>query len=230
MGEWIRIAEDGGKVFDGYLATPPKAPGPGLLLIQEIFGVNQHIREMAELYALAGFTVLAPDLFWRQQTRVELSYEGDDLQAAMGYLRGVDIALTGQDLALAVRSLRALPECAGKVGTVGYCLGGRMAYVAAAVAGVDAACAYYGGGIHTQLDLAPQIQVPMLFHFGAEDSLIPPEAVTAVAAALPASQREVHLYPGAGHGFNCARRAAYHRPSAVLAQGRTLEFLARTLF
>lgn len=225
--EWTDIAPG----FAGYLARPPAGSGPGLVLFQEIFGVNAHIRALAEQYALDGFVVLAPDMFWRQAPRVDLGYEGEQRQRA--------VALMGQqqpddllaDIRASVAALRARPETAGRrTGAIGYCMGGRMAYTAAALAGVDAAVAYYGGGIHKQLDLAPRIACPVQFHFAGEDEHIPPPAVESVRQAMAGKPAEVHVYPGAMHGFNCWARASYHAPSAALAHGRSLAFLAQGLF
>jgi carboxymethylenebutenolidase len=223
---WIEI-EPG---FAGYLALPPAGHGPGLVLWQEIFGVNDHIRGVAEQYALDGFVVLAPDAFWRQAPRVELGYAGADRDQAMAFMKGYpgDQALT--DVAHSVRTLRARPELKGKVGSIGYCMGGRLAYLAAATAGVDAAVAYYGGGIHNQLERAAAITCPMQFHYAGSDDNIPPSAVESVRAAMAGKGAEVHVYPGSTHGFNCWARANYHAPSAALAHGRTLSFLADALF
>ncbi len=222
--QWIDIAPG----FSGYLALPPAGHGPGLVLWQEIFGVNAHIQAVAEQYALDGFVVLAPDAFWRQAPRVALGYEGGDRTQAMTLMQGYSAADALADIAASVAALRARPEVGGrKVGSVGYCLGGRLAYLTAATANVDAAVAYYGGGIHTQLERAAAIHCPMQFHYAEKDDHIPLDAVARVAAALPGAG--VHVYAGAMHGFNCWARASYHAPSAALAHGRTLAFLAETL-
>jgi len=233
---WIDIeAGDGGR-YAAYLALPPvPGPGgasPGLVLFQEIFGVNAHIRAVAEQYALAGFVVLAPDLFWRQAPRVELGYEGADRERAMALMKAADPKQLADDVRTSVAALRARPEVGtgNKVGAIGYCLGGRLAYVAAATAGVDAAVCYYGGGIQNQLDLAARIACPMQFHYAGDDPNIPSEAVDKVRAAFAGRDAEFHLYPGAHHGFNCWARSAYDAPSAALAHGRALTFLAGRLF
>lgn len=223
--QWIDLAPG----CTGLLALPPAGHGPGLVLWQEIFGVNEHIQAVAAQYALDGFVVLAPDVFWRQAPRVQLGYEGADRAQALALMQGygADDALV--DIAASVAALRARPEVAGrKVGSFGYCMGGRLAYLAAATTDIDAAVAFYGGGIQGQLDRAPAVRCPMQFHYAGHDDHIPPEAVARVQAALP--QAEVHVYPGAVHGFNCWARASYHAPSAALAHGRSLAFLARALF
>jgi len=228
--QWIDIDSPDGQ-FGGYLALPPAGSGPALLLVQEIFGVNPHIRGVAEQYALAGFVVLAPDLFWREAPRVELGYEGVDQKRAYELMNTVNPARVANDLKATVAALRARPEVAGrKLGAIGYCMGGRLTYAAGAIAGIDAGVAYYGGGIQNQLELAPQVACPMQFHYGAQDDHIPASAVDAVRQAFEGKPAEIFVYPGAGHGFNCWARSAYHPASAALAHGRSLQFLAQQLF
>ena len=227
---WTTVAGSAGS-FDAYLALPPAGHGPGLLLLQEIFGVNQHIRALAEQYALDGFVVLAPDVFWQQQRRLELGYTADDVQRARVLAAAADKAALQRDLADSVAALRSRPEVQGRrVGAIGYCMGGRQAFVAAATAGVDAAVAYYGGGIQDMLDLAPNIGCPMQFHYGALDANIPKSAVDKVRAAMQGKPAEVLVYEPADHGFNCWARVSYHAPSAALAHGRALQFLAERLY
>lgn len=226
---WIELSQPDGPQA-AYLALPPADHGPGLVLFQEIFGVNAHIRAVAEQYALAGYVVLAPDVFWRQAPRVELGYEGADLQRARELLAGADRQQLVGDVAAVVDALRRRPEVTGRVGALGYCMGGRLAYLAAATTDVDAAVAYYGGGIQDQLDLAGRVRCPLLLHYGQTDAHIPPEAVERVRQALAPSRAQVHVYPGAGHGFNCWARGTYHPPSAALALARSLALLATTLF
>lgn len=233
---WVRVpTPDGG--LDAYLACPPAGRGPGLLLLQEIFGVNPHIRAVAEQHALAGFTVLAPDLFRRQAPRVELGYAGPDRDQALELMRGLSREDAVQDMRAAMAALRDLGAGPGRVGALGYCMGGRLAFLAAAQCGADAAACWYGGGIAALPDLAAlaaQVRVPVQFHHAGHDPAIPPDAVAAVQAAMGASpaaaQAEFHLYPDAQHGFNCWDRAAHHPASAALAHGRTLAFLGARLF
>jgi carboxymethylenebutenolidase len=228
--QWVDIAATSGGKYGAYLSLPPAGKGPGIVLFQEIFGVNRHIRAVADQYALDGFVVLAPDLFWREAPRVELGYEGADRERALQLMKGADPKLLAEDIKTSVAALRARPELAGKVGAIGYCMGGRLAYIAAATAGVDAAVCYYGGGIQDQLDRAAAIKCPIQFHYGAKDTAIPMEAVEKVKAAFAGKKAEFWIYPDAGHGFNCWDRSAYHAPSAALAHGRTLVFLAPALF
>ncbi len=229
---WISVAANAGAGhFDAYLALPPAGSGPGLVLLQEIFGVNAHIRAVAEQYALDGFVVLAPDVFWRSAPRTDIGYTPEDIQKGMALATGSNPADLVADLQATVAALRARPEIAGgKVGAIGYCLGGRLAYTAAALAGVDAAVAYYGGGIQGQLALAAGIACPTLFHYAGIDANIPLTAVEQVRAAMAGKDAQFHVYPGAHHGFNCWARGAYNAASAALAHGRSLEFLAGHLF
>lgn len=227
---WIELPQGAGASQAAYLALPPGGSGPGLLLYQEIFGVNEHIRVVAEQYALAGFVVMAPDVFWRRAPRVELGYEGADMQRARELMNGMDRQHLLADIALHVGALRQRPEVRDKVAALGYCMGGRLAYLAAATTDVDAAVGYYGGGIQDQLDLASRIRCPLMLHYGETDSHIPLQAVDRVRQALTASGSEVFVYPGAGHGFNCWARASYHAPSAALAHARSLHLLATSLF
>jgi carboxymethylenebutenolidase len=227
---WTTITGSAGS-FDAYLALPPSGSGPGLLLYQEIFGVNEHIRTVAEQYALDGFVVLAPDVFWQQQRRLDIGYTPDDIQRGRAMAMATDRAALQRDMVDALRTLRERPEVGQRrVGTFGYCMGGRLAYVAAATAGVDAAVAYYGGGIQDQLDLAPRINCPIMFHYGALDANIPLTAVDKVRAAVQGKAAEVHVYDNADHGFNCWARGSYHAASAALAHARTLQFFAQRLF
>lgn len=149
--QWISIDAGGGGRCDAYLSLPPAGRGPGLLLFQEIFGVNRHIRAVADQYALDGFVVLAPDLFWRAAPRVELGYVGEERERALQLMKAADPAALMADIGTSVAALRARPECSGRIGSFGYCLGGRMAYLAAATQALDAAACFYGGGIHDQL-------------------------------------------------------------------------------
>jgi carboxymethylenebutenolidase len=227
--QWIEMS-GGDARFRGLLALPPAGTGPGLVLFQEIFGVNAHIQGVAEQYALDGFVVLAPDLFWRQAQGVQLGYEGDDRARGIEMMKKLTPAELEADIQASVATLRARPETAGrKSGAIGYCLGGRLAYIAAASAKVDAAVAYYGGGIHDQLQRAPSISCPMQFHYADQDDNIPLAAVEKVRAAM-GDRAQTFVYEKSHHGFNCWDRGSYNPRSAALAHGRTLEFLAQQLF
>lgn len=228
--QWIEIESDDGQRFDGYLALPRAGRGPGVLIVQEIFGVNGHIRSVAEQYALAGYVALAPDMFWRSERRVELGYEGADRDKGLSLLKSTDIDRTVADLGAAVRAMKARKEVTGPVAAVGYCVGGRLAYLMAAQGMIDAAVAYYGGGIQNLLDRADKIDAPILFHFGDQDGSIPMDAVNRIQTRFAGKPNaELHVYPGAGHGFNCTDRASYDQRASALALGRTMTFLATRL-
>jgi carboxymethylenebutenolidase len=227
--QWISIAAADGGHYDAYLALPPRGRGPGLVLFQEIFGVNRHIRAVAEQYALDGFVVLAPDLFWRDAPRVELGYEGADRERALQLMKAAAPAALAADIGTTVAALRARPELDGKLGAFGYCMGGRLAYLAAASMPLDAAACFYGGGIHDHLDKAAGVRCPIQFHYGARDAAIPLAAVERVKATFAGRDADVHVYD-AEHGFNCWDRATYHAPSSALAHARALEHFARHLY
>jgi len=224
--QWISIDSADGS-FDGFLALPRSGHGPAILLLQEIFGVNAHIRSVAEQYAADGFVVLAPDLFWRQQPRVEFGYDQQDWGKASSFMQRADVALAQADIGAAAARLRATPGAEGPLASLGYCWGGRMSYLAAANGHVDLAVAYYGGGIQDCLDRADDIKVPLQLHFGGRDSHIPPAAVRSIAERFNERDTvEIHIYPAAEHGFNCAHRSSYHQRAAAEAHGHTLLFLA----
>ncbi len=235
---WIDVTSFDGNRFGAWLALPPalrpdspkKDPAPGIVVLQEIWGVNAHIRAVAEQYASDGYVALAPDLFWRMQPRVDLRYDEADTRQAFTYRKALDLDLADRDIASTADALRAMDQVAGGIAAIGYCLGGLLAYRAAAGAGIDCAVCYYGGGIAQQLDLASSITAPMALHFGAKDAHITPEHVAAVEATLAGrSNVRIDLYAPADHGFNCWGRPSYHQQSAALAHGRSLAFFATHL-
>lgn len=226
---WIDIPADGGS-FQGYLALPKTGTGPAVIILQEIFGVNAHIRSVADQYAADGYVALAPDVFWRTQPRVELGYDGADREKAMELLQKTNLDAAVGDVGASAQALRALPEVTGKVAAIGFCFGGRLAYLAAAQESVDLAVAYYGGGIQNQLDQADKIKTPIQFHYGELDAHIPSDAVASVRDRFAGrSDSELYLYQGADHGFNCGDRASYNAKASALAHGRTLTFLGEYL-
>ncbi|SFU72794.1 dienelactone hydrolase family protein [Pseudoduganella namucuonensis] len=227
--QWIEVDGDDGK-FGAYLALPRGGKGPGIVLAQEIFGVNAHIRGVADQYAADGYVVLAPDLFWRQGARIELGYDEADWKRAVELKTATDTGKARADVAAAAATLRALPGVEGRIASIGYCYGGLLSYHAAADGVVDAAIAYYGGGIQNALDRADGIRLPLMLHFGGKDSHIPMSAVKSVAERFAEQDNvEIHVYPEAEHGFNCSHRASYHQQSAALAHGYSLIFLSEML-
>jgi len=228
QGKMISIKASDEGSFGGYLATPESGSGPGLVLLQEIFGVNRHIREVADLFAEEGYVVLAPDLFWRIQPGVELGYSDADFQAALGYYQRLDVDRAVLDVDDALRALRAHPSCNGKVGAIGFCFGGTLAYLAAARLPIDAAVGYYGVGIESHLDEAESIKCPTVLHFAAEDEFVPAPTRASIKQALAHDDAaETYVYRGARHAFNNRDRDTYHRPSASLAHSRTIGLLRR---
>lgn len=215
MGESIRLTADDGHRLDGWLARPRGKPRGGLVVLQEIFGVNRHIRRVTESFAEAGYLAVAPALFDRVRPGVDIAY--DQLQAGRDVMTSLDRANTVRDVAAAVAAVRE----AGRVGAIGYCWGGALADLAACLCGVDAAVSYYGRHTATWLDLEPRC--PVLYHFGKLDPFIPQDTVEAIRAGRP--KGIFHVYEDAGHGFNCDERHEFHAESARLALERTLAFL-----
>lgn len=222
--QWVKIPTNDGE-FDGFLAIPKAGHGPAVVILQEIFGVNSHIQSIAEQYAQDGYVALCPDIFWRAQPRVELGYDEKSREKALALMGKIDAKQAASDADAAARFLRALPQTQGKVAAIGYCYGGRLAYMSAALGNLDMAVAYYGGGIQNELDLAENIDVPMMFHYAGKDAHILPDHIKAVQTAMVGRDAVFHIYPDADHGFNCSDRASYNQPASALAHGRTLVFL-----
>jgi len=219
MGNHIRLTAADGHEFGAWLAEPEGRPRAGLLVLQEIFGVTGHIRSVTERFATAGYLALAPALFDRVERDAVLDY--GEMARGRDIMLKLDLEEVVRDLAAATGRLRS----AGKVAVIGYCWGGALADLAACRLPVDAAVSYYGGRTTSWLELRPAC--PVQYHFGVQDTLIPPEMVEQIRAGRP--DGEFHLYPEAGHGFNCDERASFHAPSAQLALERSEAFLTRQL-
>jgi carboxymethylenebutenolidase len=222
MGERISLRAADGHTFSAYRALPATPARGGVVVIQEVFGVNAHIRDVCDRFAAAGYGAVAPALFDRLARGVELDYDED------GISRGRELALAlgwEQPLLDVAAAARAL-ERQGRVGYVGYCWGGSISFLAGCrLDAVACAAIYYGRHIVDFLGERPRC--PLLMHFGAEDALIPAENVAKVRAAFP--EVPVFVYEGAGHGFNCDRRADFRAGAAMLAFARTLDLFARHL-
>lgn len=229
-GQWIEIkAADGGK-FRGYLAVPASGKGPGIVLCQEIFGINAYIREVADYYAEEGYVVLAPDLFWRLEIDVDLGYTEAEWKKAFDFLQRFDIDKGMEDITAAVRTLRTRPEVAGKVGALGFCLGGRLAYLAAARSGVDCAVGYYGVTIENYLTEAAKIRVPMVLHFASEDKYAPAEAVEKIKHAFKGRDDvEIYVYQGVDHAFARTGGMHYDRPASMMAHSRSIALFRKVM-
>ena len=216
MGDWIQLTADDGHELSAY-ETDPGDTNRGLVVIQEIFGVNEHIRDMVDRFAGHGYRAVAPALFDRVRPGVELGYDENGINDGREIRGQVSWDDAVADMKAAVTHLSAH----GPVAVVGYCYGGSMAYLASTRLAVAAAVGYYGGQIVQFLDETPGC--PLMLHFGETDRAIPLDDVEKIRANFP--EVPIHVYEGAGHGFSCDRRGSYHEPSATLALERTLTFL-----
>ncbi|ATE60119.1 dienelactone hydrolase family protein [Thauera sinica] len=230
-GRSIQVPSADGS-FAAYLAVSVDGRGPGIVLCQEIFGVNAAMRAVADHLAEEGYTVLVPDLFWRQQAGVELGYGQEDFARALSLYQGFDENLGVADIGASLACLRGLPECSGAgLGVVGYCLGGKLAYLAACrLPEVACAVAYYGVGIEKALGELEGLRGRLVVHIPELDDFCPPPARDAIRTALASCPKtEVHVYPGVGHAFARPAGDHYHKPSALLAHERSIAALRRVL-
>ncbi len=228
MGSMIELKAADGTAVPAYEARPVGNPKGAVVVIQEIFGVNNHIRQVADGYAAQGYVAVAPAAFQRVKPGVELGYTDADMGEGFGYKTAVEaLPAPGvmQDIQAAID--HAAKVSGGKVGIVGYCWGGLLTWRAACtLSGLSAAVPYYGGGVTNEAEAARQTKVPVLAHFAEEDKWIPMDSVEAFKKAHPEVQ--VHTY-AAHHGFNCNQRGSWHAPSAQLASDRSLAFFAQHL-
>jgi carboxymethylenebutenolidase len=227
--EWIQLDSPDGK-FDAYVVTPHLGRGPGIVLLQEIFGVNEHIRTVAHQYAEDGYIVIVPDLFWRSQAHVELSYDEAGWKRAVELMNAADLGKAQADIGIAVEALKQRPGHNGAIASLGFCWGGLLSYHTAANGLVDAAICYYGGGIANSLDRAAEIEIPVLMLFGEEDTHIPMDKVHKIAEAFQENELvDIVSFTEAQHGFNCNYRDSYNQRAAVEAHGESLIFLSENL-
>jgi len=222
MSQVVSIMADDGHVLDAYQAGPAQS-GAAVVILQEIFGVNAHIRGQVDLYAREGFLALAPALFDRVEKQVELGYGDEDRDAAKDYASKLVPDLVLKDIAATIAYARSR-VASGKVGVVGYCLGGSYAWLSATRLTPDAAVSYYGSKVAAAINETPQ--APVIFHFGLHDHAIPLAAVDLIKQSRP--ELPLYLYE-AGHGFNCEVRASFSAPAAELALVRSLAFLREKL-
>jgi carboxymethylenebutenolidase len=226
MGASIDLKAADGFVFPAYVAQPAGQPKGGIVVIQEIFGVNSHIRSVADGYAKDGYLAVAPATFHRVKPGVELGYSPDDMSAGMALKAAVE-ALPSPGVQQDIQAAIDHAAQAGKVGIVGYCWGGLLTWRAACeLKGLSAAVPYYGGGMTTPDEIARVPKVPVMAHFGDKDKHISLDSVQAFKKAHP--EVEVHIY-SADHGFNCDQRGSYNAPAAQQARERTLAFFAKHL-
>jgi carboxymethylenebutenolidase len=230
MGKDIRIKGPDGE-FGAYLATPGTGRGPGIVVIQEIFGVNAVMRTIADDLAARGSFAVAPDLFWRLEPGVQLSDKTDaEWKRAFDLMRRFDQDKGVGDIQTTLAHVRSMPGCSGRVGTVGYCLGGLLAYLAAARTDSDASVGYYGVNIADKLGEAGKIKKPLMLHVAGKDQFVPPEAQKKVQEALRGSPLvTIHVYPEMDHAFARVGGAHYDKANADLANGRTSTFFRQHL-
>jgi carboxymethylenebutenolidase len=215
MGKMIRLRAADGHEFDAYVAEPKGKAKGGVVVVQEIFGVTQHIQRVADQYAAQGYKAVAPAMFDRIKRGITLDYK--DIQQGIAYMLELKWPNTLADLEAAATEARS----AGSAAVVGYCWGGTVAHVAASELELDAAVSYYGGGVAKMLDKQPRC--PIVYHFGDQDHSIPLPDVEKIRGQYPDST--LYVYPGAQHGFNCDERASYSAPDAKAAFERSIAFL-----
>ena len=219
MGKMIELTASDGHKLAAYRADPAGKPRGGIVVIQEIFGVNSHIKQVADGYAADGYVAIAPAMFDRVQKNVDLGYTPEDIAKGREIRGKVTNEMAVKDAEAAVKAASS----AGKVGIVGYCWGGLVTWLAAArIPGLSAAVPYYGGGILDNADLKPK--VPLMGHFGDKDQHIPVEGVKKLAEKH--REHQIYIY-SADHGFNCDHRGSYNAPAAKQARERTVEFFRK---
>lgn len=223
-------ARDGGK-FSAYLATPAGGSGPGILICQEIFGVNHVMRALADGFAADGYVAICPDLFWRQKPGIQIT---DKTQAewdkAFALYQGFDEDKGTEDLIATLAHMRGLDGCTGKVGSVGYCLGGKLAYLLATRSDAECNVGYYGVGIDGALDEAVNIKTPLMLHIARKDEFTPPDAQQKIHGVLDdIALVTLHDYADVDHAFARVGGAHYDAAAAGLANGRSAAFLQANL-
>jgi carboxymethylenebutenolidase len=220
MGDFTTLMARDGHEFRAWLSAPKGAPKGAVVVLQEIFGVNSHIRAVTDSFAAEGYVAVAPSLFDRIRMGIETGYGEKEMQEGRGYVMQLKQEQTLKDISAAI----AIVKHSGRVGVVGYCWGGRLAYLAACELPIACSVAYYGGGITQLLDKKPK--VPVMYHFGERDKHITLDDVAKIKASHPEGM--YYIYP-ADHGFNCDQRGSYDADSAALARKRTLAFFSRYL-
>lgn len=223
MGQEIEISATGGGAFAAYLTLPGNTPAPGIVLLPEVFNTNDHIRSVADGYAAEGFSVIAPDVYWRQEAGCYLPYTDEGRAKAQSLRADLDTDQFANDLADTIAVLKARAECTGKIGVMGFCLGGKFTYLSATRHRIDAAVSYYGVQIDQHLDEAENLNCPILMHFAGIDPHVPQDTVDAIRAHMGAWDNvDIHVYPGAEHGFNRHGYPSYSEAAAAPARERTL--------
>lgn len=225
MSSYITVDTPDG-TFRAYIARPGVVPAPAIVVIQEIFGVNADLRETCDELAAQGYFALSPDLFWRMEPGVDISDQSQaEWQKGVALYTAFDFDAGVEDIGRTMSVARSLPGASGKVGLMGYCLGGLMTFLTTARKGADASVAYYGGSTEKHLELASKIRNPLMMHLAEEDEYISKEAQKAIIDALSDNPHaQVFTYPGCKHAFARHRGAHYDKAAAALANGRTADF------
>jgi len=230
MGERISIKTPDGE-FSAYVARPPAAQAPAIVVIQEIFGVNQVMRDITDGLAAQGYLAICPDLFWRIEPGIDITDKSEaEWKKAFELFNAFDVDTGVKDIQATIKTIRADAGCNGKVGAVGFCLGGQLAFLTATRTDVDASVSYYGVGLENRVPEAEKLTRPLMLHIAEEDQFVPKEAQAVILAALKDHpQIEIHTYPGRDHAFAREGGEHYHEGDAKLAGGRTLQFFKRTI-
>jgi carboxymethylenebutenolidase len=230
MGERTTITTKDGSFF-AYVARPQKASAPAVVVIQEIFGVNQVMRDITDALATEGYLAICPDLFWRIEPGIDITDQSEaEWKRAFELFNAFDVGKGVEDIQATISEIRKDPGCNGRVGAVGFCLGGLLAFLTATRTDADASVAYYGVGIENRVGEAEKLVKPLLMHIAEEDQFVPKEAQAVILQALKNHPNvEVHTYPGRDHAFARAGGAHYDAADAKLAAGRTQQFLQKTL-
>jgi carboxymethylenebutenolidase len=230
MGERVRVSTPDGD-FSAYVARPKADKAPAVVVIQEIFGVNQVMRDITDGLASQGYLAICPDLFWRIEPGIDITDKSEaEWKRAFELFNAFDVEQGVKDIQATIRMVRADGQCNGKVGAVGFCLGGQLAFLTATRTDVDAAVSYYGVGLENRVPEAEKLTRPLLMHIAEEDQFVPKDAQAVILAALKDHpQIEIHTYPGRNHAFAREGGEHYDAADAKLAGGRTLQFFQRTL-
>ena len=228
--ETVNITTPDG-TFSAYLAHPGTEPAAAIVVIQEIFGVNAFVRETCDKLAANGYLAIAPDLFWRIEPGIDLTDHNDaDVKRAFELYSAFDVDKGIVDIAATIDWVRAQSTCNGKVGAIGFCLGGLLAYLTATRTDSDASVAYYGVGINNYIAEADKLADPLMLHIAEEDEFVPKDAQAQILTALKNHpQIEIHTYPGRDHAFARTGGAHFDAADAALAEGRTLAFFKKAL-
>lgn len=224
-GQTLEIQTPDG-VFTAYVARPAQTPAPAIVVLQEIFGVNQVMRDICDSYAAQGYLAICPDLFWRIEPGVDITDKSEaEWKKAFELMNAFDPDQGARDIRVVIETARKLPDCTGKVGAVGFCLGGLLAFLTATRTDANASVSYYGVGIEQRTAEGERLASPLMMHIAEADQFVPPAAQELILAALKNHpQVQIHTYPGRDHAFARQGGDHYHPADAKLADGRTADF------